>query len=154
MGGPAGVGRSAVAQTSAEHLKGNVHLSATFFFIVNGHNNVVDSSISKDNTLVNQEITSQLKSLIVKPLQELEKQGKRIKQKAVFIGGLDEAQMLSRSFSVWIRSTPFRWAIFTHSVELSISRGAHGEIEMYLRGEFKNIPSTPKLCATVVITAN
>ena len=55
-------------------------------------------------------------------------------------------------------STPFHWAIFscakpciistfkqdniasvTHSVELPISREADGEIEMYLRGGFKNI---------------
>ena len=60
--------------------------------------------------------------------------------------------------SVRTRSTPFRWAIFsraephivstfsqdtitsiTHFVELPISREADGEIELYLRGEFKNI---------------
>ena len=106
------------------------------------------------------------RSLIVEPIQELEKQGKRIQPKAIFFDGLDEcaggdaeAEIIKIIASL-IRegSIPFHWAIFscaephivstfkqdsiafiTHSVELPISREADGEIEMYLRGEFRNI---------------
>jgi len=104
--------------------------------------------------------------LIVEPLQEIEKQGKRVQPKAIFIDGLDEcageeaqSEIIEViASSVRTRSTPFRWAIFsraeprivstfsqdtiasiTHSVELVISREVDGEIELYLRGEFKNI---------------
>ena len=187
MRGPAGVGKSAIAQTCAEKLKKTGHLGAAFFFTVKGHNSslrlfttiayqlsttlpdyrvVVDERISKDKTLVEKKISSQFESLIVEPLQELQKQGKVIRPKAVFIDGLDEcagedaqAEIIKMiASSVRNGSTPFRWAIFsraesrivstfkqdivasvTHSVELPISRDADGEIEMYLRGEFKSI---------------
>ena len=126
----------------------------------------VDERISRDRTLVEKKIASQFRSLIVEPIQELEKQGKRIQPRAIFIDGLDEcsgedaqAEIIKViASSVRGGSTPFHWAIFsraeprivstfkqdsvasvTHSVELPISREADGEIEMYLRGEFKNI---------------
>ena len=187
MRGPAGVGKSAIAQTCAEKLKKTGHLGAAFFFTVKGHNSslrlfttiayqlsttlpdyrvVVDERISKDKTLVEKKISSQFESLIVEPLHELQKQGKVIRPKAVFIDGLDEcagedaqAEIIKMiASSVRNGSTPFRWAIFsraesrivstfkqdivasvTHSVELPISRDADGEIEMYLRGEFQSI---------------
>jgi len=187
MRGPAGVGKSAIAQTCAEKLKKTGHLGAAFFFTVKGHNNplclfttiayqlsttlpdyraLVDERISKDKTLVGKKISSQFESLIIEPLRELEKQGKRVQPKAIFIDGLDEcagedaqAEIIKMiASSVRDRSMPFRWAIFsraepcivstfkqdnvasvTHSVELPISRDADGEIEMYLRGEFKSI---------------
>ena len=187
MRGPAGVGKSAIAQTCAEKLKESGHLGAAFFFTVKGHNNslrlfttiayqlttslpdyraAVDDKTSKDHTIVHKKISSQFKALIIEPLQELEKQGKRVQPKAVFIDGLDEcmgeeaqAEIIEViASSVRTRSTPFRWAIFsraeprivstfsqdtiasiTHFVELPISREADGEIELYLRGEFKNI---------------
>jgi len=184
---PAGVGKSAIAQTCAEKLKKTEHLGAAFFFTVKGHNSflclfttiayqlsttlpdyrvVVDERISKDKTLVEKKILSQFELLIVKPLQELQKQGKVIRPKAVFIDRLDEcagedaqAEIIKMiASSVRNGSTPFCWAIFsraksrivstfkqdivasvTHSVKLPISRDADGEIEMYLRGEFKSI---------------
>jgi len=187
MRGPAGVGKSAIAQTCAEKLKESGHLGAAFFFTVKGHNNslrlfttiayqlatslldyraAVDDKISKDKTLVEKKISSQFKELIIEPIQELEKQGKRVQSKAVFIDGLDEcmgeeaqAEIIEViASSVRTRSTPFCWAIFsraeprivstfsqdtiasiTHFVELPISREVDGEIELYLRGEFKNI---------------
>jgi len=187
MRGPAGVGKSAIAQTCAEKLKKSGHLGAAFFFTVNGHNNslrlfttiayqlateladyrtAVDEKISKDHTIVEKKMASQFQLLIVEPLRELEKQGKRVQPKAIFIDGLDEcageeaqAEIIEViASSVLARSTPFRWAIFsraeprivstfsqdsitsiTHSVELLISRDVDGEIELYLRGEFKNI---------------
>jgi len=187
MRGPAGVGKSAIAQTCAEKLKETGHLGAAFFFTVKGHNNplrlfttiayqlsttlpdyraVVDERISKDKTLVEKKISSQFKSLIIEPLRELEKQGKRVQPKAIFIDGLDEcagedaqAEIIKMiASSVRDGFMPFRWAIFsraephivstfkqdnvasvTHSIELPISRDADGDIEMYLRGEFKSI---------------
>ena len=192
MRGPAGVGKSAIAQTCAEKLKESGHLGAAFFFTVNKHSNplrsnplclftsiayqlitalpdyraAVDERISKDKSLVEKKMPSQFKSLIVELIRELEKQGKRIQPKAIFIDGLDEcvgkdvqAEIIEIiASSVRERYTPFHWATFsraeprivsafkqdnitsvTHSIELPISREADGEIEMYLRGGFKNI---------------
>jgi len=94
MRGPARVGKSAIAQTCAEKLKETGHLGAAFFFTVKGHNNslclfttiayqlsttlpnyraLVDDKISKDKTLIEKKISSQFESLIIEPLQELEK---------------------------------------------------------------------------------
>ena len=187
MRGPAGVGKSAIAQTCAEKLKKTGHLGAAFFFTVKKYDNpsrlfttiayqlttaladyrtAVDEKISKDHTIVEKKIASQFQLLIVEPLQEIEKQGKRVQPKAIFIDGLDEcageeaqSEIIEViASSVQERSTPFRWAIFsraeprivstfsqdsiasiTHSVELVISREVDGEIGLYLRGEFKNI---------------
>jgi len=187
MRGPAGVGKSAIAQTCVEKLEENGHLGAAFFFTVKKHNNplhlfttiayqlateladyrtAVDEKISKDHTIVEKKMASQFQLLIVEPLQEIEKQGKRVQRKAIFIDGLDEcededaqAEIIEViAHSVRTGSTPLRWAIFscaeprivstfsqdsiasiTHSVELPISCEADGEIELYLRGEFKNI---------------
>ena len=187
MRGPAGVGKSAIAQTCSEKLKDTGHLGATFFFTVNKHSDpsrlftsiayqlttalpdyraAVDERISKDKSLINKKIASQFRSLIVEPLRDLGKQGKRVQPKAVFIDGLDECAdgdaqveiIETITSSVREGSTPFYWAIFSraeprivstfkqdniasviHSIELPISREADGEIEMYLRGEFKNI---------------
>ena len=187
MRGPAGVGKSSIAQTCAEQLKNTGRLGAAFFFTVNQHNNpwhlfttiayelttmlpdyrvAVDERISKDKNVVDKRLPSQFESFIVEPLQELKKQGKRIQPKAIFIDGLDEclgeatrAEIIEIiASSVRAKSTPFCWAIFsraeprivstfnqdsvasvTHSVVLSISREADAEIEMYLRGEFRNI---------------
>ena len=127
---------------------------------------VVDERISKDKSLVGKKMTFQFRSLIAEPIKELGEQGKRVHPKAIFIDGLDEcaggdaqAEIIEIiASSVRERSTPFHWAIFsraeprivstfkqdsiasvTRSVELPISREADGEIEMYLRGEFKNI---------------
>jgi len=126
----------------------------------------VDERISKDKSLTEKKMPSQFRSLIVESLLELEKQGKRVQPKAVFIDGLDEcaggdaqAEIIKIiASSVMEGSTPFHWAIFSraepcimstfkqdniasviHSVELPISREANGEIELYLRSGFKNI---------------
>ena len=187
MRGPAGVGKSAIAQTCAEKLKGTGHLGAAFFFTVGKHDNplqlfttiayqlaimlpdyraAVDENISKDKSLVGKKISSQFESLIVEPLRKLGKQGNRVQPRAIFIDGLDEcagedaqAEIIEIiASSVRERSTPFHWVIFSraeprivstfkqdniasviHSVELPISREADDEIEMYLRGGFKNI---------------
>ena len=187
MRGPAGVGKSAIAQTCAERLKDTGHLGAAFFFTVKKYDNplslftsiayqlttalpdyhaTVNERISKDRSLVGKKIPAQFRSLIVEPLQELGKRGKRVQPKAIFIDGLDEcaggdaqAEIIKIiASSIREGSTPFHWVIFsraeprivstfkqdsiasvTHFIELPISRKADGEIEMYLRGEFKDI---------------
>jgi len=187
MSGPAGVGKSAIAQTCAEKLKDTGHLGAAFFFTVDKHSNPsrlfttiayqlatalpdyrtsIDEMISKDKTLVKKKMASQFRSLIVEPLREIGEKGKRVQPKAILIDGLDEcadgdaqAEIIEIiASSVREGSTPFRWAIFSraeprivstfkqdhiasvvHSVELPISHEADDDIEMYLRGGFKNI---------------
>jgi len=187
MRGPAGVGKSAIAQACTEKLKDTGHLGAAFFFTVDKHSNPsrlfttiayqlaitlpdyrtsIDERILKDKTLVEKKMPSQFRSLIVEPIQELRKQGKKVQPKAVFIDGLDEctggdaqAEIIKIiASSVREGSTPFCWVIFSraqprivstfkqgniasviHFVELPTSRKADGEIELYLRGGFKNI---------------
>ena len=187
MSGPAGVGKSAIAQTCAEKLKDTGHLGAAFFFTVDKHSNPsrlfttiayqlatalpdyrtsIDEMISKDKTLVKKKMASQFRSLIVEPLREIGEKGKRVQPKAILIDGLDEcadgdaqAEIIEIiASSAREGSTPFRWAIFSraeprivsifkqdniasiiHSVELPISHEADDDIEMYLRGGFKNI---------------
>ena len=187
MRGPAGVGKSAITQTCAEKLKKTGHLGAAFFFSVKKYDNPlslftsityqlatmlsdyrisIDERISKDKTLVEKKISSQFRSLIVEPLQEIWKQGKRVQPKAIFIDGLDECASSNAqaeiikiiASSISEGSTPFHWAIFSHaephivstfkqdniasvtySVELPISHKADSEIEIYLWRGFKNI---------------
>jgi len=144
MRGPAGVGKSSIAQTCAEKLKKTGHLGAAFFFTVNQHNNpwrlfttiayelttmlpdyrtAVDERISKDKNVVEKKLPSQFESLIIEPFQELKKQGKRIQPKAIFIDGLDEctgeaaqAEIIETiASSVRAKSTPFCWAIFSRA---------------------------------------
>lgn len=114
MKGPAGVGKSAVAQTCVEALKSRGKLGAAFFFSVNGrskpkelfttiayqlstqfpnYRDVVDLQIRRDKTIVYKTIASQFRELIIKPLQKLEGDkmgiGKRV---PIFIDGLDECE--------------------------------------------------------------
>ncbi|KAF5357164.1 hypothetical protein D9756_006438 [Leucocoprinus leucothites] len=188
MKGPAAVGKSAIAQTCAEHLKISGNLAAAFFFSVNGrrkdhtrffptlayqlstilpdYREILNRKIFVDRTLVKKTMPSQFRSLIVEPLQELRELGKDVRRRAIFVDGLDECQSTSAQMeiieiiasSIRAGSTPFRWAVFSreeshiisafasftesslcHSVLLSISRRADGEIELYLRGGFENI---------------
>ncbi|KAF5359360.1 hypothetical protein D9756_003594 [Leucocoprinus leucothites] len=188
MKGPAAVGKSAVAQTCAEGLKESGHLAAAFFFSVNGrrrdhtrffptlayqlsttlpdYRKIINRKISVDRTLVKKTMSSQFRSLIVEPLQELIERGRDVRTRPIIIDGLDECQSTSAQMeiieiitsSIRAGSTPFRWAIFSreephivsafapsivsslcHSVLLPISREADGEIELYLRGGFENI---------------
>ncbi|KAF5356894.1 hypothetical protein D9756_006425 [Leucocoprinus leucothites] len=188
MKGPAAVGKSAIAQTCADGLQESGHLAAAFFFSVNGrrkdhirffptlayqlsttlpdYRDIVNRKISIDRTLVKKTMSSQFRSLIVEPLQELKERGKDVQRRPIIIDGLDECQSTSAQMeiieiiasSIQAGSTPFRWAIFSreeshivaaftpftetslcHSVLLPISREADGEIGLYLRGGFENM---------------
>lgn len=114
MKGPAGVGKSAVAQTCAEALKDRKNLGAAFFFSIGGrkkpeelfpsiayqlstihtpYHDLLDAKIRRDKTLVNKTLSSQFRYLIDEPLRELEAQGKGIGARtAVIIDGLDECE--------------------------------------------------------------
>ena len=119
MRGPAGVGKSAIAQTCAEKPSETGHLGAAFFFTVDKHSNPsrlfttiayqlaitlpdyftsIDERISKDKTLVEKKIPAQFRSLILEPIQELQKQGRKVQPKAVFIDGLDGWGRASRNY--------------------------------------------------------
>ncbi|KAF9441170.1 hypothetical protein P691DRAFT_813488 [Macrolepiota fuliginosa MF-IS2] len=188
MKGPAGVGKSAIAQTCAERLKKLGKLGATFFFSVKGrdkaaefiptiayqlstqfpeYQGLVDRRILRDKAILNKTMATQLQTLIVEPLQELEKAGKGIGQRIVMIvDGLDECESTDdqcRIIEIIAAAardgiTPFCWAFFsrpephieasfsradvaqiTCMTMLPISRDADSDIELYLRSGFENI---------------
>ncbi|THU85763.1 hypothetical protein K435DRAFT_805638 [Dendrothele bispora CBS 962.96] len=113
--GPAGVGKSAIAQTLAESLKDS-HLAATFFFsrssskrnnprtlfttvayclAVSGNTELraaIDKVIRDDPALLSASIKSQFLKLVVKPLESLPRERWRNLPKVVIIDGLDECQ--------------------------------------------------------------
>lgn len=142
MKGPAGVGKSAVAQTCVGKLKGSGHVAAAFFFSINGRDDhtrfftslayqlstefpdyreILDKKVHRDKTLVTKTMASQFKSLIVEPLQELRNRGKRVESRAIFIDGLDECKSKDAQSeiieivgaSVREQTTPFRWVFFS-----------------------------------------
>ncbi|KAF9454379.1 hypothetical protein P691DRAFT_808516 [Macrolepiota fuliginosa MF-IS2] len=188
MKGPAGVGKSAVAQTCVERLKEMGKLGAAFFFATKKRDkatqffptiiyqlstefpdycDLVDQRIRRDRTIFSKTMAAQFKTLIVKPLQELEESGRSIgKRIAIFIDGLDECESADSQCDI-IKiiaaaardgTTPLCWAFFsrpeshiegtfaiadivqiTCTTLLPISRDADGDIELYLRGGFENI---------------
>ncbi|KAJ3564593.1 hypothetical protein NP233_g8190 [Leucocoprinus birnbaumii] len=143
MKGPAGVGKSAIAQTCAEKLKESGHLAAAFFFSVSGrrsdhtrffptlahqlaallpdYREVVTGRVAIDRTLVDKTMSAQYKSLIVAPLQELKEKGREVQQRTIIIDGLDECASKTAQVEIIdiiassIRAgfTPFRWAFFS-----------------------------------------
>ncbi|KAF7760202.1 hypothetical protein Agabi119p4_10878 [Agaricus bisporus var. burnettii] len=113
--GPAGVGKSAVAQTSSERLKESGQLGAAFFFGGAGgydrphsrlftsvayqlstelpdYHEIIDRVVSHDRTLITKNMSSQFNSLIVNPLRELQARGKQVERRAIIIDGLDECE--------------------------------------------------------------
>lgn len=114
MRGPAGVGKSAVAQTCSEKVKHLGKLGAAFFFSINGamdpqtffpsiayqlstthseYRDLIDKKIRRDTTIVRKALPYQFQYLIDEPLRELEANGKGIGKKiTVFVDGLDECE--------------------------------------------------------------
>ncbi|KAJ3570565.1 hypothetical protein NP233_g4316 [Leucocoprinus birnbaumii] len=142
MRGPAGVGKSALAQTCAERLKDAGYLGAAFFFSINGrakdhtrffptishqlstilpgYREIVDRKVLNDKTLVRKTMSSQFRSLILEPLLELRGQG-GTQRKVILVDGLDECQSKDAQMeiikliasSVRTGLTQLRWAIFS-----------------------------------------
>ena len=114
MRGPAGVGKSAIARTSRKWAprscilfhcqRAQQFLAVVYYNRLPTHDTLPDYRADveyrtlNNNAIVEKKMPSQSKLLIVEPLQELEKQGKRVQPKAIFIDGLDETlkQKLSR----------------------------------------------------------
>jgi hypothetical protein len=142
MWGPAGIGKSALAQTCAERVREMGYLSATFFLSINGctdhwplfvtlayqlltvlsdYQQLLDMTVYNDKTVVTKRMASQFDLLIVRPMQMLERQGKAVGQRTIFIDGLDECEDVGAqeeiikliAMSVCTKSTPFCWAIFS-----------------------------------------
>ncbi|KAF9443349.1 hypothetical protein P691DRAFT_809095 [Macrolepiota fuliginosa MF-IS2] len=140
--GPAGVGKSAVAQTCAQDM--GARLGATFFFSrPNGWNkpttflptiiyqlttkypayrDLVDAIVLRDPLILEKSIRVQFHDLLVQPLRQLEGVEGGVGEDAVIIiDGLDEcdgkdAQSIIIDIiitSVHRQSTPFLWAFFS-----------------------------------------
>lgn len=115
MRGPAGVGKSAIAQTCAEDIEASGRLAATFFFYrPNGWNDpdkfiptiayqlttrypayrdLVDAIIQRDPLVLQTAMAVQFRELLVKPLRELSSQGQGVGTDTVIIvDGLDECK--------------------------------------------------------------
>jgi hypothetical protein len=113
--GPAGVGKSAVAQTSSERLKASEQLGGAFFFggtvgydqphtrlftsiayqlstELPDYHAILEQAVLHDKTLITKNMSSQFNSLIVNPLRELQARGKQLKRRAIIIDGLDECK--------------------------------------------------------------
>lgn len=142
--GPAGAGKSAIAQTCAEELEET--LGATFFFsqpdrIDDPHRlfptiayqlatrnpsfaALVEDKLLHDRTLVSKSMKTQFRELIVAPLRILEANGVDIgPRRTVIIDGLDECRSddaqceIARIIMASIReeSLPLSWAIFSRA---------------------------------------
>ncbi|KAF9444817.1 hypothetical protein P691DRAFT_778006 [Macrolepiota fuliginosa MF-IS2] len=140
--GPAGVGKSAVAQTCAKDM--GSRLGATFFFSrPNGWNDPatfiptivyqlatkypayrdrVDAIILHDSLVLGKTIDVQFHELLVEPVRELRNQESEIGEDIVIIiDGLDECDSKDAqstivqviTSSVHQQSTPFLWAFFS-----------------------------------------
>ncbi|KAF9443589.1 hypothetical protein P691DRAFT_713081, partial [Macrolepiota fuliginosa MF-IS2] len=143
MKGPAGVGKSAVAQTCVEKLKAMGKLGAAFFFAVNktdkaeqffptivyqlatefpDYRDLVDQRIRHDRTILYKTMATQFRVLVVELFQELEMKGQGIRKRvAIFIDGLDECEDVDAqcdiikiiAIAARDRTIPFCWAFFS-----------------------------------------
>ncbi|KAF9441716.1 hypothetical protein P691DRAFT_683055 [Macrolepiota fuliginosa MF-IS2] len=143
MNGPAGVGKSAIAQTCVEKIKAEGKLGAAFFFSIDGRNqhthffttvayqlttvfpdyhNLIERKLRRDRTLIDKAVASQFWELIVEPLRELERNGKGIGNRIpIFVDGLDECEderaqcTIIEVIATAARdgATPLCWAFFS-----------------------------------------
>ncbi|EKM78445.1 hypothetical protein AGABI1DRAFT_60654, partial [Agaricus bisporus var. burnettii JB137-S8] len=142
MTGPAGVGKTAIAQTCAEELRSQCHLGASFFFTVHGcsdfsrfftsishqlssktpdYHELLDEKLRLDPTIVKKQLRSQFRELIVEPIRELELAGKPVGGRVILVDGLDECRDKEAqreiieivTTSVATHTTPFYWAFFS-----------------------------------------
>ncbi|KAF5363893.1 hypothetical protein D9756_000215 [Leucocoprinus leucothites] len=137
--GPAGVGKSAVAQSCAEALARSRNLGGSFFFSrLSRRNNpnalfpsisyqiatkahlygaVVDHQIRKDPTIVTKSIREQFQELFLKPIGRLQNLSTELRPFVVIIDGLDECDGHDATCdiieiiaeSARMRTTPLRW---------------------------------------------
>ncbi|KAJ3573778.1 hypothetical protein NP233_g2200 [Leucocoprinus birnbaumii] len=157
MKGPAGVGKSSVAQTTAEVL-GDV-LGASFFFSRPNYRDdpsrfftslayqlavkypefgdFLDRKIYLDPTIVTKSLRYQFFELIVFPIRALKQEGKLLPEVAIFIDGLDECKgqgaqreiILLVAESLHDDDTPFRWIFFSRLEPHLVSTFNHPDIK-------------------------
>ncbi|KAF9441570.1 hypothetical protein P691DRAFT_778859 [Macrolepiota fuliginosa MF-IS2] len=139
--GPAGVGKSAIAQSCAEEFAAQNKLTAAFFFSRpnqredpqrlftsisyqwaskrKSYAEILKSTIHDDPTIVNKELRHQFHHLFVSPLQILTAKGEDISERVIIIDGLDECaggaaqQTIIQIIAASIKdcTTPFIWLI-------------------------------------------
>ncbi|KAF9444141.1 hypothetical protein P691DRAFT_807851 [Macrolepiota fuliginosa MF-IS2] len=139
--GPAGTGKSAIAQSYAEAL--GEKLGATFFFsrpnkrdnpnrfftsishqlAVNfdPYGDLLDRKITHNPTLVKKAIPHQFSDLIVTPIHQLKLEGKEFPERVIIVDGLDECADAGAQVdivkiiaeSARTQSTPFLWVFFS-----------------------------------------
>ncbi|KAJ3565674.1 hypothetical protein NP233_g7482 [Leucocoprinus birnbaumii] len=141
--GPAGVGKSAIAQTFADKL-GDALAGSFFFsrpnsrdnpnkffttlshqlavrFPDSGYARLVDEAVRLDNTIVKKTLAEQFRHLFVNPLRVLNDIQRPFPLKTVIIDGLDECSGKDSQTtiidiivnSVVSKTTPFRWLILS-----------------------------------------
>jgi hypothetical protein len=166
MKGPAGVGKSAIAQTCAEKLKELGLLGASFFFSMNGcddptrffpsiayqlaielpeYRDLLDKKVFNDKTLAKKTVKAQFRGLIVEPFVELERIGNMQSRRAIFVDGLDECgdkdaqREIVELVGTWVgnRSTSSCWAFFSRP-------------EPHLESTFAN-PNLSPLCHVTIL---
>ncbi|KAF5359853.1 hypothetical protein D9756_002921 [Leucocoprinus leucothites] len=141
MKGPAGVGKSAIAQSTAQALGDDV--GATFFFSRPNHRDdpnrfftsiahqlamkqrafgdFLDQKIHHNPTIITKSLQFQFDELLIAPVRALKQQGKGLPDMAIFIDGLDECNgqsaqqeiVLLVAKSIRDEDTPFRWIFFS-----------------------------------------
>ncbi|KAF9447208.1 hypothetical protein P691DRAFT_776292 [Macrolepiota fuliginosa MF-IS2] len=139
--GPAGVGKSAIAQSCAEEFAAQKKLAAAFFFSRpnqredpqrlftsisyqwtlkhKSYADILQSTIHDDPTIIDKELSHQFYHLFSSPLQELDTEGEGAPKRVVIIDGLDECagvtaqQTIVEIIAASIRdhTIPFIWLI-------------------------------------------
>ncbi|KAF9447554.1 hypothetical protein P691DRAFT_706533 [Macrolepiota fuliginosa MF-IS2] len=166
MKGPAGVGKSAVAQTSVERVAARGKLGAAFFFSTDGrskpahffttiayqlstgypdYHDLIEKKVRRDKTLVYKALASQFHELIAQPLRELGRSGKGIGRVPIFVDGLDECEderaqctiIEIIAASVRDKTLPLCWAFFSRP-------------EPHIEATFAK-PDISALCHTMVL---
>ncbi|KAF5350106.1 hypothetical protein D9756_009236 [Leucocoprinus leucothites] len=142
MDGPAGVGKSAIAQTCTEELEDNL-TAAYFFSRANGwdepdkliptiayqlatrypsYRSAVDAAIIRNRSVVQAWIPTQFEELIVKPLLKLNPEDRNAaKDSIILIDGLDECHDIDAQMTIIdvvttsaaADTTPFLWGFFS-----------------------------------------
>lgn len=138
--GPAGVGKSAVAQTTAEYCQGAGRLGAAFFFSRENerddhlrviptlahrlavqdpeYRKLVTRILGEDSTILEHNLRSQFQRLIVEPFAQLDSQGSRYR--LIILDGLDECKeedaqcefvKLINEYTRQNRKSPLLWMI-------------------------------------------
>ncbi|KAF5348785.1 hypothetical protein D9756_009766 [Leucocoprinus leucothites] len=159
MKGPAGVGKSAIAQSTAQAL--GVMLGTTFFFSRPNHRDdphrfftsiayqlamklqalgdFLDQKIQHDPTIVTKSLPLQFDELLIAPVRALKQKGKALPDMTIFVDGLDECKgeaaqqeivtLVARSLRDG--ETSFRWIFFSRLGPTLVSIFNHPEIKSF-----------------------